>query len=105
PLWRMVSTPHSDLEQRCHRILEASGHHGRVVGVLSQVGGGSVPGKGIPSPGIVLDGPADTLFQRLLSHAPPVLARWSAGQVVLDVRTVDPDEDPMVVEAIRAACQ
>jgi L-seryl-tRNA(Ser) seleniumtransferase len=48
-------------------------------------------------------GDADALAARLRRADPPVVARVEEGRVVLDPRTVMPDEDEAVVGALRAA--
>ena len=48
-------------------------------------------------------GDADALAARLRRADPPVVARIEDGRVLLDPRTVMPDEDEAVMRAIRGA--
>lgn len=105
PIWRMASVSHGELAARARKVLEEAGVEGRIVEGVSPAGGGSVPGKGIPSPLIELGGSSDSVFASLLAHRPPLVARRVGGRVVLDLRTVEPDDDSVVVEAIAEACQ
>jgi L-seryl-tRNA(Ser) seleniumtransferase len=60
-------------------------------------GAGSAPGVTIPSCGIVLDG--DHLAA-LRSRATPIVARVREGRTYLDLRSVDPDEDAVLIAAL-----
>lgn len=99
PLWRMATAPAGEIERRARRVLGAAGVDGRVVAGTSTFGAGSAPGAEIPTAVIEL-GEADRRFERLLGHTPPVLARRSAGRLLVDLRTVDPDDDDSVAAAL-----
>ena len=94
PFWRMASTSLSELQRRA-AALDA----GEVVACESVVGGGSAPGTGIPSAGVALDGDRTTALR---SFDPPVIARVHDGRTVVDLRTVDPADDPTLAKAVRA---
>jgi len=73
-----------------------------VVEVSSRVGGGAAPGHELPSFGIALEfayGP-DELITRLRASTPPVIGRIVDDRVVLDVRTIFPDEEDELVAAV-----
>jgi L-seryl-tRNA(Ser) seleniumtransferase len=70
----------------------------------SAVGGGGAPGVELPTwlLAIKRDGSsADPLAQRLRRLSPPVIARIEHDQVLLDLRTVLPDEDQQLLELLR----
>ncbi|MBW3533620.1 MAG: L-seryl-tRNA(Sec) selenium transferase [Gemmatimonadetes bacterium] len=101
PALRMLSLDPGALLERAHVLqagLEAAGVRGdlRVAEGRAVVGGGTYPGVHLPSwtlrvrPG---EGGAGTLAARLREGEPPVVARIEEGDVVLDLRTVDPQED------------
>ena len=73
-----------------------------IIPVDSQVGGGAAPGCDLPSFALALAWPAgpDDLMARLRAAAPPIIARILDDRVVLDVRTILPDEDETFVAAI-----
>jgi L-seryl-tRNA(Ser) seleniumtransferase len=84
------------------------GGHGpatvEVVELASVVGGGALPGVELPSAGLAITGDdPDALAARLRHGDPPVIARIADGRVLLDLRTVAPDEDAELVAALRAA--
>ena len=91
PFWRMATAPLTELQRRA----EALGA-GEVVPCASVPGGGSAPGVTIPSWGVALDGDRTGALR---AHEPPVIARVVEGRTVLDLRTVDPADDPLVAAA------
>ena len=101
PLWRMATQPLSSLRDRAQHVADAVGN-AKVVDTKAVAGGGSLPGLGIPSVGVALDGPAaDDTAARLRQH--DVVARVADGVLVCDLRTVDPADDSALVAALRAA--
>jgi L-seryl-tRNA(Ser) seleniumtransferase len=94
--WRMVAAPAEQLHQRATAIVEAAGI-GRVVATEALPGAGSAPGATIPSSGIELD---SDQTDRLRTHAPPVIARTRDDRTVLDLRSVDPADDPVLVAVL-----
>jgi L-seryl-tRNA(Ser) seleniumtransferase len=76
---------------------------------FSVIGGGSTPDQQLPTHLISLSSPlhsATALENRLRKPAsgPPVIARIEDDRVILDLRTVFPDEDVALAAAIVAAC-
>ena len=72
----------------------------------SEVGGGSFPGAKLKTWLVRLNPrhlTPDTLSARLRSSAPPIIARIADDRVVLDPRTIFPDELETVARAVRAA--
>jgi len=101
PIWRMISTPLADLEQRAQAWRRSLGH-GEVVSGESTVGGGSLPGETLPSWLLALSPSAPDRFLRRLRQAnPPVIARLKNDQVVLDPRTVLPEQEQDLLAALR----
>lgn len=83
--------------------LSRAGWTTRVIDGSSTVGGGSAPGTEIPTRLIEISRngmSADAIEQHLRSLDPPVIARIQDDRVVLDLRTVDPNDD-LFVGAIR----
>jgi L-seryl-tRNA(Ser) seleniumtransferase len=77
------------------RALAAAGWTARIVDGVSAVGGGSAPGAELPTKLVELthDGmTADQIEQHLRTLEPPVIARILNDRVVLDLRTVLPQE-------------
>ena len=79
---------------------------GALVDGFSEVGGGSFPGAKIPTVLVELSVPglsADALLERLRGATPPVIARIERDRVVLDPRTLLPDQVDAASAAIRSA--
>jgi len=66
------------------------------------LGGGSAPEEPIPGQALALDGD-DALKRRLRLGTPPVVGYLRDGHLILDLRTVRPEDDDALVEAVRAA--
>ena len=107
PVVRMAALTAAEIGARAEALGRALGRTGwqtTVVDGLSATGGGSAPGAGLPTRLLAVwrDGlPADALESRLRALDPPIVARIEGGRVVLDLRTVAPDEDALV-EALLA---
>jgi L-seryl-tRNA(Ser) seleniumtransferase len=70
----------------------------------SEVGGGSFPGVKLPTWLVTIRYPVpDTLVARLRGGTPPVIARISGDRVVLDPRTILPNQIDTSARAIAAA--
>ncbi|HEV3234957.1 MAG TPA: L-seryl-tRNA(Sec) selenium transferase [Candidatus Dormibacteraeota bacterium] len=107
PLWRMLHQDPATTKARAEGWAVAAGQ-GEVVELESPVGGGSLPGQTLKGFGLALGGPgarpsADTVARRLRRGSPPVVARIHDDRVILDPRTVLPDQDIDVAAALKAA--
>lgn len=106
PILRQLRTPLDVLRRRATRWSESLGVFSErcdIVDVASATGGGTLASD-IPSVAlaIAVESP-DELARSLRMQRPPVVARIEAGRVLLDPRTVLPEEDDAVVAALRAA--
>ena len=100
PVRRMLMLTADDVRGRAEALAAAisrvAGWHAAVVAGSSAIGGGSAPGVELSTwlVSIVRDGlTADALEERLRRLTPPVIARIERDRLVLDLRTVFPDED------------
>jgi L-seryl-tRNA(Ser) seleniumtransferase len=69
----------------------------------SVIGGGAAPSSVLPTRllAVTCDGlSADELATRLRASDPPIIARVEQGRVLLDLRTVSADQDPMITGAL-----
>lgn len=96
PFWRMVGTPVGELRTRAEAI-EAQCPQATAVPTDALPGAGSAPGATMPSYGLRLDG--DHLA-RLRSLDPPIIARVREGHTYLDLRSVEPSDDRLLVAAV-----
>jgi L-seryl-tRNA(Ser) seleniumtransferase len=97
PFWAMATAPVAALRERASAVVDAAGA-GQVVDCASLPGGGTLPGVEIASAGVALDGDR---VDELRQGVPAVIARVVADRTVLDLRTVSPADDQIVVEALR----
>jgi L-seryl-tRNA(Ser) seleniumtransferase len=71
----------------------------------SVIGGGAAPSAVLPTRLIALthsDLSADELSTRLRASTPPIIARVEEGRVLIDLRTVFPEQDEVLVEVLNS---
>ena len=109
PVWQMIRADRDSLSARAGRWAEGlnlAGVPAEVRSGHSAVGGGSLPGETLPTTLVMIAAerprPAQ-LLDRLRLQSPPVIARIEDDRVVLDPRTVLPDEDERLLQAVIAA--
>jgi L-seryl-tRNA(Ser) seleniumtransferase len=102
PVWRMMAMPLDVILARANSIASAIGRASLAEG-RSMIGGGSLPEESLPTKLVALDSErgANTVAGRLRGGG--VVARVEDGRVLLDPRTIRPDEDTQLIEACRAA--
>jgi L-seryl-tRNA(Ser) seleniumtransferase len=66
------------------------------------LGGGSAPEEPVPGEALALAGD-DALLARLRQGEPPVVGYLRQGRLFLDFRTVDPEDDALLIAAVRRA--
>jgi L-seryl-tRNA(Ser) seleniumtransferase len=82
------------------------GWRAELVAGASAVGGGSAPGVELPTWLVAIDRRGLTpaaLEERLRRLTPPVIARIERDRVLLDLRTVLPEQDSQLLELIQRA--
>jgi L-seryl-tRNA(Ser) seleniumtransferase len=92
PLWRMATCPVEVLRRRASALAR-----GEVVDCESVMGGGTLPGRSIPSAGVAVAG---DVTARLRASDPPVVARVLDGRTICDLRTVLPEQDAALAKAL-----
>ncbi len=106
PTLRMLALPADTVLRRAERLVVAfagTGVGAEIVAGVSTVGGGAFPGAELPSYLVAVDGPAETLHATLRRSDPAVVARIADGRLLLDLRTVLPEDDDRLAEALRHA--
>jgi L-seryl-tRNA(Ser) seleniumtransferase len=103
PVWRMIAAPLDALAPRAEAwraALVGAGIDAEVVDARSAVGGGSLPGETLPTRALAVTAgdSADALARRLRLADPPVVARIDRDRVIVDPRTVFPEQDQTVLE-------
>jgi L-seryl-tRNA(Ser) seleniumtransferase len=97
PFWKYALLDAEQLRARCEHVADRVG--GNVFEGASAVGAGSAPEVEIPTPQVRL-GDRQDIFHCLLSRDRPVLARRDAGDLIVDLRAVDPPDDDIIAAAI-----
>jgi L-seryl-tRNA(Ser) seleniumtransferase len=108
PVERMLRVSAEDIRRRAALWsvkLEERGVHTKLVASESAVGGGSLPGFGLPTFLIAIEGPASRLSDALRHGEPPVIARIEKGACCLDPRTVLKGEDETLIDAVEVAAR
>jgi len=108
PVWQMISLQVSDIERRANLWAEALGGIGKVVDGESMVGGGSLPGGTLPTKLVAIGeeskqkgtGLAQKLAVKLRQQETPIIGRISGNLLLLDPRTVLPEEDEKVIKTL-----
>jgi len=110
PIYRMLSIPPAELERRANRMAKALAKalpppefEFAVVDGGSQVGSGAVPVETIPTKLLALRARsknADEIGLKLRRRRPAVFTRIQDGAVLFDLRTIAPEEDAEVLDAI-----
>ncbi len=111
PVWRMIATPLENLTRRARkwqRALKDSGVRTAVIAAESTIGGGSLPGQTLPTRALALEVSSPDLLAARLRHTepaegPPIVARIEDDRLLLDPRTVLPEQDTILVKTLRAA--
>jgi len=103
PVWRMIALSAAQLRRRAARIERAVGV-GAVVKDESTVGGGSLPGDTLPTYALALHPKSpDRLAAALRGQEPPIVARTKGDRVLIDMRTVLPEQEEALIDGIRKA--
>ncbi|MHB1854065.1 MAG: L-seryl-tRNA(Sec) selenium transferase [Acidimicrobiales bacterium] len=103
PFWRMATLPVDELSRRADCLAKSpDAKDWSVTACRSVPGGGSLPGVQIDSAGLCTPGDRRAA---LLAAAVPVLARVQDGHTFIDLRTVDPAEEPDLLAALGGAAR
>jgi L-seryl-tRNA(Ser) seleniumtransferase len=105
PTLSMIRQTPEQIRARAETLIAASaGLDAAIIEGRSVIGGGATPEQSIPTWLIALAGDANRIERALRGGVPPVIARIEDERVVLDLRTVFPEEEAELSRALRAAC-
>ncbi|MCC7210500.1 MAG: L-seryl-tRNA(Sec) selenium transferase [Candidatus Brocadia sp.] len=113
PVLHMMLTPLETIEERCKRFIDGLTHETKacmditIIDGFSEMGGGSLPGEGIPTKLVSLRPEkidVGEIAARLRDNAPPIFARVEQDRVLLDMRTVYDNEVNMFALALGNIC-
>jgi len=108
PVWRMISTPVAEIDQRARLWVQALNGDVEVIDGETMIGGGSLPGGTLPTRLVAIRkggrGKSQVLAQelarRLRHQEVPVVGRISGNLLLLDPRSVLPEEDDIILQAL-----
>ncbi len=110
PVWRMIATPLESIERRAQHWTQAIDGlmvETAVIDGQSTAGGGSLPGETLPTKLFAIKlgdtRSAGVLASKLRSGSPAVVGRVERGKLLLDPRTVLPEEDAQLVSTLSRA--
>jgi L-seryl-tRNA(Ser) seleniumtransferase len=100
PIWRMIASRPEQIKARAQHLMEVIGQ-GEIVEGESTVGGGSLPGETLPTFLLALEVRSpNRLLKRLRGSRPPIIARTKDERVVLDLRTVLPEQEDTLIAGL-----
>jgi L-seryl-tRNA(Ser) seleniumtransferase len=108
PALRMMRLTEEQIDERAEHMMRklhisTPRLNVEVVQARSVIGGGSAPGATLPSRALAVSSPemgADEIAMKLREWSTPIIARVEEGRVLLDLRTVDPSQDEVVLRAV-----
>jgi len=106
PVLRMLTEDVTEIRRRGEALRKGVGKEAELIEGESEVGGGSFPGAKLKTWLVALHPQhlaPNALAERLRGSVPPVIARIADDHVVLDPRTIFPDEMERVAHAVRTA--
>ena len=112
PVWRMIAMPLDEINRRAQEWAGATAGLGKVADGESMIGGGSLPGSTLPTK-VVIIGRAGKkasswilkVSQMLRQWQTPIVGRVQENALILDPRSVLPEEDGIVIDALKSICQ
>lgn len=107
PLWRAATVPVEALRERAARVGRQLGPTASVVGSVNEFGGGAITAGDLPGMAVRVDPDPEhsttDLARRLRTGARPVWPRVERDAVYIEMRTVAPQDDEVLVSAILTA--
>lgn len=110
PVWRMLFAEPEEIQGRALQLadlLETRGFQVALKPGVSLIGGGSAPEVEIPTFVLAVTSKEHSVNQmerHLREFATPVLARIEDDQLILDLRTVFPEQEATIVSAFASFC-
>ena len=105
PVWKMISTPMVNLQERVQNWIDLLGQ-GSANHSQSTVGGGSLPDEILPTCCLAISVRNPNRFiEKLRQQNPPVISRLENDQILFDPRTVLPEQDQSLIRNIQLLLQ
>jgi L-seryl-tRNA(Ser) seleniumtransferase len=106
PVHRMIGLTRDEIVTRATAVtarLRAAGYDTELREGVSTIGGGAAPGSELPTMLVAIhhgQKSAEALLASLRRARPPIVARIEQDRVVLDLRTVERDDDEKIVQVL-----
>lgn len=100
PALAMIAAPTDVLRKRAELILRDVGNRAEIIESEASVGAGAFPGRTLPSIAVAPGGKAKILDERLRSGKVPVVGRIADEKLLLDLRSVQEQDDADLAAAI-----
>ena len=102
PIWRMIAATSEEIRQRA-LVWQAVLDQGEIITGESTIGGGSLPGETLPTflLAFTVSNP-NRIAKILRQRQPAIIARVQDDKVVLDPRTVLPEQEPRLLAGLQA---
>jgi L-seryl-tRNA(Ser) seleniumtransferase len=101
PAVKMIALGSTEIRHRAEDIAE--GMPAEIVEGQSVIGGGSTPEQSLPTWLVSIKCDAAKVAEKLRAHSPPVVARIEEGRLIVDLRTVAPEEEKDLRHALNEA--
>jgi L-seryl-tRNA(Ser) seleniumtransferase len=103
PIWKMMSLTLKQVQARAEAWRLELGR-GSVIEAESTVGGGSLPGESFPTYVLALDVKSpDKFLKKLRGQHPPIIARTENDRILIDPRTVPPEQEGALLVGVKNA--
>jgi len=108
PVWQMIALTVAEIDRRAKLWAESVEGAARVIDGESLIGGGSLPGATLSTRLVAVEDPgkpalALKIARNLRLQSPPIIGRISENILLLDPRTVSPQDDEAVRRGLRRA--
>ena len=100
PVLRMLTEDLEGVKRRATALQQGVGAGAQLIEGDSEVGGGSFPGAKMRT--WLVGFPDERLAERLRNNDPPIIARVAGSRVLLDARTIFPEQVETVIAALKA---
>ncbi len=101
PFWRLISEKYEVLKNRIEKVVENSNFIFQILDGESVIGGGTLPNKFITSPILEIEGNPESILKKLINLDVPIIPRIQNNKVILDFRSVFPDQDIHIKNALQ----
>ena len=107
PVWQMIAASLEEIESRAESVVKKLAEVGIIAGIIdgsSMVGGGSLPDQTLPTRLVAIKPPYPLVdfTSRLRLATPPLLGRVEDEHFLIDMRTVMPSLDDILVKVIKS---